>query len=89
MLNLDVSLATFTNAGPGGVRRSGHFGNGFLLLQALLCLSGEVVLEGFENFVLLLVGDRGKEGVQVVIGASLLFGFARLIAAFLVGVFRG
>lgn len=47
LLDLDVAFAAFSDAGSGGVRRSGQFRNGFLLLQALLCLGGQVVLKGF------------------------------------------
>lgn len=59
LLDLDVSFAAFADAWSGGVGWSGKLGNGFLLLQALLCLGGQVVLEGFEDLVLFLVRDRG------------------------------
>lgn len=59
LLDLDVALAAFADSRSGGVGWSGQLGNGFLLLQALLCLGGQVVLEGFEDLVLFLVRDRG------------------------------
>lgn len=58
LLDLDVAFAAFTDARSGGVGWSGKLGNGFLLLQALLSLGGQVILEGFQDLVFFLVRDR-------------------------------
>lgn len=59
LLNLDVSFATLAYTRlRGRVRWPRQLRNGLFLLQALLCLRGQVILECLQHLVLFLFGER-------------------------------